>query len=54
MERFEESDQLPEDAPPDEVVEDTGGEARDEAAESPGAAEDSDAGQATGHPENAG
>jgi hypothetical protein len=54
MERFEESDQLPEDAPSEEVVEDAGGEARGEATENPGAAEDSAPDQATGHPENAG
>jgi hypothetical protein len=48
----EESDQLPEDAPPEQVPEDTGQEARDEAEENarvPGGE-----GQATGHPENAG
>ena len=53
MERhIEESDQLPEEAPAEQVEDDSGGEVREEARESPGA--DDDPGQATGHPENAG
>ena len=50
----EESDQLPEDAPPEVVEDDAGGsgDARDEAEENPGSGDDS--GQATGHPDNAG
>ena len=44
-----ESDQLPEEAP-DEVQDDAGDEARDDAEDSPGAADDSDPDQATGHP----
>ncbi len=50
----EESDQLPEEAPPDVVEEDTGGpsDSRDEAGESAGVPDDPD--QATGHPDNAG
>jgi hypothetical protein len=52
MER-EESDQLPEEGPAEQVPDDAGGEARDEAEESEGAADDDD-GQATGHPDNAG
>jgi hypothetical protein len=54
MERFEESDQLPEDAPPEEVVEDAPGAAREDATENPGGADDPDPDEATGHPENAG
>jgi hypothetical protein len=34
--RREESDQLPEEAPPDQVADDAGGDARDQAEESPG------------------
>jgi hypothetical protein len=34
--RREESDQLPEEAPPDQVPDDSGGAARDEAERSPG------------------
>lgn len=50
----EESDQLPEEAPPEVVEEDTGGPdaARDEAEDSAGVPDDP--GQATGHPGNAG
>jgi hypothetical protein len=50
----EESDQLPEEAPPEVVEEDAGGagDARDEAEESAGVPDDP--GQATGHPDNAG
>jgi hypothetical protein len=52
----EESDQLPEEAPPSHVPDDAGGEARDEAQENPGGHgdADSDAGDATGNPANAG
>ena len=49
-----ESDQLPEEAPA-EVAEDSTPEGgRDDARESPGAADESDPDQATGHPDNAG
>ncbi len=50
----EESDQLPEEAPPEVVEEDSGGtgDARDEAEDSAGVPDDP--GQATGHPDNAG
>ena len=44
----EESDQLPEEGPPGQVVEDTGGK-RDEAQRSPGGA--GDEGRGTGHPD---
>jgi len=54
MERMEESDQLPEDAPAEEVVDDAPGEAREDARTSAGAADESDPEQATGQPENAG
>ena len=47
----EESDQLPEEAPPDQVVEDTGGEAREDAPRNPGGA--GDEGRGTGHPDQA-
>ena len=47
----QESDQLPEEGPPEQVPDDAGGEAREEAEENAGAADDS---QATGHPQNAG
>ena len=50
----EESDQLPEEAPAEVADEDTPGDARDQAEESPGAADESDSDQATGHPDNAG
>ena len=54
MERpSEESDQRPEEAPPEHVVEDDeSGTTRDEARESPG--RPGEEGQATGHPPNAG
>ena len=49
----QESDQLPEEGPPDEVPDDSGGgEARDDAEENAGVPDNP--GQATGHPENAG
>lgn len=50
----EESDQLPEEAPPEVKEDDTSGagDSRDEAAESAGVPDDP--GQATGHPDNAG
>lgn len=54
MERREESDQLPEDAPSEEVVDDVPGDAREEATENPGAVDEPDPERATGHPENAG
>ncbi len=47
-----ESDQLPEDGPPDQVPNDSGGEAREEAEENAGVPDNP--GQATGHPQNAG
>ncbi|MEX2195071.1 MAG: hypothetical protein WD844_07275 [Thermoleophilaceae bacterium] len=50
-ERGRESDQLPEEAPPEQIVEDTPEEGRDEARESPGGA--GDEGRATGHPDDA-
>jgi hypothetical protein len=53
----EESDQLPEEGPSGQVPDDDGGgDAREEAGENPGARgdEDSDAGDATGNPANAG
>jgi hypothetical protein len=50
MER-EESDQLPEEGPAEQVPDDEGGEARPEADENEPADDD---GQATGHPPNAG
>ena len=53
-EPIEESDQLPEDAPAEVADDDTPGDARDETEESPGAADESDPDQATGHPDNAG
>lgn len=53
-ERTDESDQLPEEAPAEVAEDDSPGDARDEAAESAGAADDSDPDQATGHPDNAG
>ena len=49
-ERGSESDQLPEEAPPEQVVDDSEG-ARDEARESDGGA--GDEGRATGHPDDA-
>ncbi|HYH59885.1 MAG TPA: hypothetical protein VD790_11810 [Thermoleophilaceae bacterium] len=52
----EESDQLPEEAPSGQVPDDEGGAAREEAGENAGARgdSDSDAGDATGNPANAG
>jgi hypothetical protein len=50
MER-EESDQLPEEGPAEQVHDDEGGEARPETEENEPAEDD---GQATGHPPNAG
>lgn len=50
MER-EESDQLPEEGPPEQVPDDDGGEARREADKNESSDEE---GQATGHPPNAG
>ncbi len=48
----EESDQLPEDGPADQVPDDAGGEAREETEENAGVPDNP--GQATGHPQNAG
>ena len=50
----EESDQLPEEAPPEVVENDAGntGDARDDAEDSAGVPDNP--GQATGHPDNAG
>jgi hypothetical protein len=48
----EESDQLPEEAPPEQVPDDAGGAARDEAEESPGVP--GEEGTATGNPNAAG
>jgi hypothetical protein len=48
----EESDQRPEEAPPEQVPDDTAGPARDEAEESPGVPGEEDT--ATGNPEAAG
>ncbi len=45
-----ESDQLPEEAPDEVVEDDAGGESRDDAEDSPGAADESDPDQATGNP----
>lgn len=52
----EESDQLPEEGPEEQVPDDDQGRAREEADESAGARGDSDseAGDATGNPANAG
>jgi hypothetical protein len=53
----EESDQRPEEGPPEQVPDDdTGADARDEAERNPGGRgeSDSDAGDATGNPANAG
>jgi hypothetical protein len=53
MERSrEESDQLPEDAPPEQVVDDEAGESREDAEENPGVP--GEEGQATGNPDAAG
>lgn len=48
----EESDQLPEEAPSDQVPDDAGGAARDEAEESPGVPGEEET--ATGNPDAAG
>jgi hypothetical protein len=48
----EESDQLPEEAPPDQVADDAGGNARDEAEKSPGVPGEEET--ATGNPDAAG
>jgi hypothetical protein len=48
----EESDQLPEEAPPDQVPDDAGGDARDEAERSPGVPGEEET--ATGNPDAAG
>jgi hypothetical protein len=48
----EESDQLPEEAPPDQVSDDAGGSARDEAEKSPGVPGEEET--ATGNPSAAG
>ena len=52
----EESDQRPEEGPPEQVPDDDAGDARDEAERNPGGRgePDSDAGDATGNPANAG
>lgn len=47
----EESDQLPEEAPAEQVVDDTGGGERDDADRSPGGA--GGEGRGTGHPDQA-
>ncbi len=47
-----ESDQLPEERPPEQVPDDAGGEAREDAEENAGVPDNP--GQATGHPDNAG
>jgi hypothetical protein len=48
----EESDQLPEEAPPEQVPDDAGGAARDQAEESPGVPGEKET--ATGNPDAAG
>ena len=48
----QESDQLPEEGPADQVPDDDGHEARDEAEKKAGVLDNP--GQATGHPQNAG
>jgi hypothetical protein len=50
--RREESDQLPKEAPPDQVPDDSGGAARDEAEQSPGVPGEEET--ATGNPDAAG
>jgi hypothetical protein len=50
--RREESDQLPEEAPPDQVPDDAGGAARDQAEQSPGVPGEEETG--TGNPDAAG
>jgi hypothetical protein len=49
---IEESDQRPEDAPSDQVVDDDAGDARDEAQENPG--QPGEGGAQTGNPDAAG
>jgi hypothetical protein len=53
-EHTEESDQLPEEAPAEVAEDDTPADSRERDSESPGAEDESDPGQATGHPDNAG
>ena len=48
----QESGQLPEEGPPEQVPDEGGDEARDDAEENSGARDNP--GQATGHPDNAG
>jgi hypothetical protein len=48
----EESDQLPEEGPPEQVPDDAGGAARQEAEDTPGVPDEEET--ATGHPEAAG
>ena len=50
----EESDQMPEEAPEEVAEDDTEEDGRKGAGDSPGAADESDSDQATGHPDNAG
>jgi hypothetical protein len=50
----EESDQLPEEGPQEQVADDQGGAARDDAEESAGAAEGDERDTATGNPDAAG
>ena len=52
METREESDQLPEEGPAEQVPDDAGGSARDESEESPGVP--GEEGTATGNPDAAG
>lgn len=52
QEHTEESDQLPEEGPSEQVVDDDPGAARDDAEDSPGVP--GEGGQATGNPANAG
>ena len=54
QEGSEESDQMPEEAPEEVAEDDTAEGGRKGAEDSPGAADESDADQATGHPDNAG
>ena len=50
----EESDQMPEEAPKEVTEDDISDGVREDAGDSPGAADESDSDQATGHPDNAG
>jgi hypothetical protein len=52
-ERTEQSEQLPEEAPPDQVTEEGQGGSAEESRENPGA-EEGERGEATGNPRNAG